>query len=129
MKIQYKLNGHILLAEDNEDNQALISYFIKKTGASVSIAENGKVAVDMAQNNDFDLILMDMQMPEMSGVEATTQLRKLGNQVPIVALTANATREDKEACKEAGSDGFVAKPIEQEEFYTVLKNYLQEALE
>ncbi len=118
------LNGKILLVEDNEDNQNLISYFIRKTGADVVIAENGIVAVEKALSHSFNLILMDMQMPELDGLEATKQLRQQHYTGAIVALTANAMNEDKERCKEAGCDDFLAKPIVQKQFYATLKRYL-----
>lgn len=118
------LNGTVLLAEDNSDNQGLISFYIEKTGASVEIAGNGKLALERAKEEVFDLILMDMQMPIMDGVEATHQLRQSGYSKPIVALTANAFKEDVDTCMSAGCDNFLSKPIDLDRFYEVLQAYL-----
>lgn len=116
--------GKILLAEDNEDNQRLISIFIRRLGADVDIVEHGQQAVDAAMNRTYDLILMDMQMPVMGGLEATAELRSCGYQVPIIALTANAMREDMDKCKAAGCNDFLTKPIEIEQFNNVVSSYL-----
>jgi PleD family two-component response regulator len=85
-----KLRGRILLAEDGVDNQLLISLQLREAGAEVVIAENGRIAVELARSQSFDLIFMDMQMPEMDGYSATSRLRELGCKLPIVALTAHA---------------------------------------
>jgi len=122
-----QLKGSVLIAEDSPDNQKLISYHIHKTGASTIIAGNGKIAVQKAMENEFDLILMAMQMPEMDGIEATTNLRKFGYKKPIVALTANAFDEDVVKCREAGCDEFLSKPIDWEQFFQVLSAYLSSA--
>ena len=121
------LQGHILLAEDNPDNQRLISFYIGKTGAEVTTADNGVMALNSALEKPFDLILMDMQMPEMSGIEATRQLRKSGYTQSIVALTANASAEDKAKCLDAGCDDFLTKPIDLEKFYQTLSENLHTA--
>ena len=119
-----KYVGRILLAEDNENNQRLISHFIKKLGATISIANNGKVAIDMAFKEEFDLILMDMQMPILGGLDAVRWLRESGYQKPIVALTANAMKKDKENCINAGCDNFLTKPINRDDLYRIVGNYL-----
>lgn len=121
------LQGNILLAEDNLDNQELISYYIKKTGANLTIAENGLLARNCALETPFDLILMDMQMPEMDGLEATRQLRQSGYDLPIVALTANASSEDVERCNNAGCSGFLSKPVDWEKFFKTLSEHLHAA--
>ncbi|WP_455209866.1 ATP-binding protein [Kaarinaea lacus] len=121
------LSGHILLAEDNETNQQLLSLFLRKMGAEVSVADNGEAAVKLAQQNHFDLIYMDMQMPVLSGVDAVKMLRKQGYDQPIVALTANATNEDKMKCIAAGCNDFLTKPVPREKLYNMTSKYLPTA--
>ncbi|CAK0762227.1 two-component system, sensor histidine kinase [Gammaproteobacteria bacterium] len=118
------LTGRILVAEDNLDNQKLISLLIRKVHAEIVVAVNGQQAVERAQIEDFDLVLMDMQMPVMGGIEATELLRLTGFDRPIIALTANATEFDKAQARDAGCNGFLTKPIDQEAFFSVLRRYL-----
>jgi signal transduction histidine kinase/FixJ family two-component response regulator len=119
------LNGKVLLAEDNPDNQRLISLYIKRTGAHVVVVNNGQEAVEQAVGGDFDLIIMDMQMPVMGGAEAIQWLRNVGNQTSIAMLTANAMKEEKERCINLGASEFLTKPLDKQAFYTVLSRYLQ----
>ena len=121
---QQQFSGEILLAEDSPDNQRLFSHIIRKLGANITVAENGKVAVDKARLTRYDLILMDMQMPVMDGLEATRQLRKNGYRGAIVALTANAFKEDRDNCLRAGCNDFLTKPINRSNFIKVLSSYL-----
>lgn len=121
------LKGKILLAEDNQDNQRLISMHIKKTGAEVEIVENGKLAVDRATGHAFDLILMDMQMPVMGGLEAIQKIREANCTTPIASLTANAMKEDFMKSEAAGANDFLTKPIDKSAFYAVLTRYLSPA--
>lgn len=118
------LNGSILLAEDNVDNQRLFNMYISRTGARLVIANNGAEAVDIANNQHFDLILMDKLMPVMGGMEAVQELRDTGYKKPIVALTANATQQDREECLKAGCDDFLTKPVDVAKFMTILEKYL-----
>jgi len=115
----------ILLAEDNLINQKLEARLLEKQGWKVTIANNGKEAVKLAKKNGFDLILMDVQMPEMNGFEATKEIRKgekvTGKHLPIIALTANAFEEDKKKCLETGMDGYTAKPIKIKEFFLLIE--------
>jgi PAS domain S-box-containing protein len=105
----------ILLAEDNAVNQAVALELLQGMGHSVRIAENGKIAVALFEREIFDLVLMDMQMPEMDGIEATAAIRELekknGVHIPIAAMTANAMKGDREKCLAAGMDDYVAKPV------------------
>ncbi len=105
---------HVLLAEDNIVNQKVASKMLQKLDCEVVVVENGQLAVDyLAAHSEIHLVLMDCRMPEMDGLEATRQIRASRNSVPIIALTANDTDEDREACMQAGMDEFLAKPIDQ----------------
>ena len=119
-----KLEGEILLAEDNPDNQNLISLFVGMTGAGIDIADNGKIALEKASAKTYDFILMDMQMPVMGGIESIKLLRKNNITTPIAVLTANAMKEDITLSEEAGADYFLTKPLDKNKFYTVLKKHL-----
>ncbi|MFI3137918.1 MAG: ATP-binding protein [Methylococcaceae bacterium] len=119
------LSGRILLAEDNINSQQLISLFLRKAGIAVEVVDNGNTVVERALTESFDLILMDMQMPGMGGLEATALLRELGYTGAIVALTANATVDVKHQCHEAGLDGFLSKPLALKAFFTTIAKYLK----
>jgi CheY-like chemotaxis protein len=116
-----------LLVEDVEASQHLLDMYLRKLGATVSTARNGEQAFELAQERLFDLILMDMQMPVMNGLDATQLLREHGYPGPIVALTANASSEAREQCTAAGCDGFLTKPIDRVRFNQVVSSYLQPA--
>ncbi len=120
-----KVTGKVLVAEDNTDNQRLVTMYLKKLGADVVIANNGREAIEKTNKESFDLILMDMQMPVMNGVDATVRLREMNYDKPIVALTANAMKEDVDACMNAGCNDFIKKPIIQKEFKESVVKYLQ----
>lgn len=118
------LSGRVLVAEDVAVNQKIAETLLRKVGLEVDVAANGREAVEMAMANTYDLILMDIQMPEMNGHDATRTLRREGVQVPIVALTASAMAEDIEQCRDAGCDGHLAKPIDRTTLYDVLERLL-----
>jgi CheY-like chemotaxis protein len=104
----------ILLAEDNLVNQRVAMTILGKMGHRITLATNGLEALEQWRQSDFDLILMDVQMPEMTGLQATMQIRReeaIGTHVPIVAMTASAMSEDRDRCLAAGMDDFVSKPV------------------
>jgi signal transduction histidine kinase/ActR/RegA family two-component response regulator len=106
----------ILLAEDNEINQTVIRMMLEKTGAHVTVAANGAEAVMASKQNVFDLVLMDLQMPELDGYEAFQRIRQFEQMAtkPVVALTANATEEERQRVLQAGMDGFLTKPLQKD---------------
>jgi CheY-like chemotaxis protein len=114
----------ILVAEDNAVNRQLVTALLDKRGHTVVTVVNGREAVSTVTEGGFDLILMDVQMPEMDGWEATATIRKAeavtGDHVPIIALTAHAMKGDREACLAAGMDGYLSKPINSKELFTLL---------
>src|SRR5271157_713 len=115
----------ILLAEDNAINQRVARALLERRGYTVSVAANGREAVRLAGEQDFDLVLMDVQMPEMDGLEATMVLRAreagAGRRLPIVAMTAHAMKGDAERCLEAGMDAYVSKPIKPEHLFAAIE--------
>lgn len=121
----HPLHGHVLVVEDVPINQELISIHLSELNITFTIADNGQSAIDQANKEKYDLVLMDMQMPVMDGLQATTKLRASGFETPIVALTANAFQEDKERCFSAGCNDFLVKPINRQHLYNVLSKYLK----
>jgi CheY-like chemotaxis protein len=115
----------ILLAEDNVVNQRLASRLLEKRGHSVVLAGNGREALEALEKESFDLVLMDVQMPEMDGMEATAAIRKVekrtGGHVAVIALTAHAMKGDREKCLAAGMDGYLTKPIRPQELDDALE--------
>ena len=118
--------ARILLVEDNEINQEVALDLLRHARLEVDLAENGQVALDRLQANDYALVLMDMQMPVMDGVEATHQLRRLPGlaALPVVAMTANAQAADRQRCQEAGMNDFIPKPIEPELLWQTLLKWI-----
>jgi PAS domain S-box-containing protein len=119
-----RLAGRVLLAEDNPDNQRLIALHVQRLGAELAVVGNGEEALQRALAEPFDLVLMDMQMPVLDGMQATRRLRAQGYRGPIVALTANAMQDDIRRCEEAGCDGFLTKPIDRARFSATVARYL-----
>jgi PAS domain S-box-containing protein len=130
--VPVKLAGRILLAEDGIDNQRLIGFHLRKAGATVEVAGNGRVAMEMieqsiAAGTPFDLLLSDMQMPEMDGYSLARTLRERGWKVPIIALTAHAMADDRAKCVAAGCDDYVSKPIDKTLLLSTCSNWLNKA--
>ncbi|MES2944067.1 MAG: response regulator [Pseudomonadota bacterium] len=119
--------ARILLVEDNDINQIVASELLQDAGFVVDIAENGQIALDMIEKDDYDLVLMDMQMPVMDGVEATVALRQMERfqGLPVVAMTANAMTQDRQICLEAGMNDFLVKPIEPDQVWDVLLKWIR----
>jgi len=123
------VNGKLLIAEDNPDIQALVKMLINKIGADMTLVENGKQAVEKALTEDFDLVFLDIQMPVMDGFEALKQLRENNYRKPVFAMTANTMKKDQDKCFAAGFDGFISKPIDKNDLYSVIIDYLKAAEE
>jgi CheY-like chemotaxis protein len=117
----------ILLAEDNAVNRMLAARLIEKRGHIVTAVSSGREALAALEKENFDIVLMDVQMPEMDGFEATAEIRKrekiTGKRLPIIALTAHARRGDRERCLAAGMDSYISKPIQPEELFREIDAY------
>jgi len=124
--MKHKMSGRVLLAEDHPVNQALAMAMLNGFGVHTTLARDGAEAVRACAEQDFDLVLMDCQMPQMDGFNATARIRldERGGRVPIVALTANAMTGDRERCLAAGMDDYLSKPFEEEDLAAVLQRWL-----
>ena len=116
----------VLLAEDNPVNWMLTVRLLEKRGHSVALAGNGREALDLTEQRIFDVVLMDLEMPQMSGLEATAAIRKreqgTGTHLPIIAMTAHAMIGDRERCLAVGMDAYVSKPVRADELFAALDN-------
>lgn len=115
----------ILVVDDNAINQNLAVLLVKKQGHSTVVANNGREALELVEKEVFDLVLMDVQMPEIDGVEATIRIRQKEMQkgaarLPVIALTAHAMAGDRERCLAAGMDGYVTKPVRVKELFAAI---------
>ncbi|MBQ6507584.1 MAG: response regulator [Clostridia bacterium] len=128
--VTYDFTGkRILIVEDMEVNREIAAEILRGTGASFDFAEDGQICLDMVSSSPpeyYDLILMDISMPRMDGLEATRKLRQRGCSLPIIAMTANVSEQDRNAAMEAGMNAFAEKPIFIDKLFAVLSEYLQE---
>lgn len=128
--VTYDFTGkRILVVEDMEDNREIAAEILRGTGASFEFAEDGQICLDMVSASPpgyYDLILMDISMPRMDGLEATRELRRMGCSLPIIAMTANVSEQDKKAAMEAGMNAFAEKPIFIEKLFAVMSENIQE---
>ena len=121
-----KDNNRVLVAEDIQLNQLLVKIILKDFGFDVDIAENGKIAIEKLQENKYDIILMDLLMPELNGFEATEHIRsKMNSQIPIIALTADVTTVDVEKCKAVGMNDYLSKPVDEKLLYSKIIKYIK----
>ena len=116
----------VLLAEDNRTNQKVATIMLERLGHQVVLASNGVEAVDALKGDAYDLVLMDVQMPEMDGLEATKRIRAaesgvMNPRIPIVAMTAHAMKGDREHCLESGMDAYLAKPIKPAQLREIIE--------
>ncbi|HEY5313724.1 MAG TPA: response regulator, partial [Pirellulales bacterium] len=118
----------VLLADDNPVNQMTGATMLQKLGHAVEVANNGHEAIERIGAQKFDIVFMDVQMPEMDGLTATREIRKsehaMGKHIPIVAMTAHAMKGDRERCIEVGMDGYISKPIEAAQLYRAIETYV-----
>ena len=119
--------ARVLLVEDNELNQEVAMGLLETTHMSIDVADNGEIAVRMVGEHDYDLVLMDMQMPVMDGIAATKAIRSNPrfSALPIVAMTANAMEGDRERCLQAGMNGHVSKPIDPDRMYATVTRWVK----
>jgi len=118
---------NILLVEDSLTNQMVAMAMLEKTGCKITIANDGFQAIEKIQESDFDVILMDVSMPGMDGLEATRRIRALGGRyatLPILSMTAHAFAHDRDACLEAGMNDYLSKPLQREQLYTLIKKWV-----
>ncbi|GAI80923.1 unnamed protein product, partial [marine sediment metagenome] len=125
--VSVRFAGKVLVVEDDSVNQKTILAMLKKVGLETDVANDGEQAVQKATDGHFDLVLMDMHMPNMNGYEATKALRKKGFTIPIVALTASVMKSDADRCLAAGCDHYLPKPIDREKLFETLGKYLPSA--
>ncbi|MGD0960890.1 MAG: PAS domain S-box protein [Methylomonas sp.] len=124
---RFHAGARLLIAEDDEFNRMVTTELLMETGLCLDFAENGRIAVEKAKAGKYELILMDMQMPEMGGIDATKAIRQLSNHrlTPIIAMTGNAFREDRQECIDAGMDDHLAKPVDPDHLYSILLKWLE----
>jgi two-component system, sensor histidine kinase len=116
----------VLIVDDNIVNHSLTKVMLEDLKCTVEVAVNGKIAVEMTEKNNYDLIIMDVRMPVMNGPDATRKIRKFNPGVPIIALTMNDGPDSRDACKEAGMNDFLEKPVEKAKLKSLLDEWVTE---
>jgi PAS domain S-box-containing protein len=116
--------GRVLLAEDGKENQVVLCAYLRKGGLTVTVANDGREAVQLARSQEFDVILMDMQMPHMDGYTAASILRREGSALPIIALTAHAMSDDRDKCLKAGCTDYLTKPVRKLDLLETVRRYI-----
>ncbi len=124
---QSEFTGRVLVADDSPTNQLLIKLLLEKLGFVVTVAQNGMEVIEAVKNQHFEMIFMDMQMPEMNGYTAAKRLRSMEVKTPIIAMTANIDEEDKNQCLQAGCDDYISKPIDRTYLIKVISSHLAAA--
>jgi CheY-like chemotaxis protein len=125
---EVKLLGHVLVVDDSDINRIIVQYMLEGFGLTVATAENGQQALEQIQQQHFELILMDCEMPIMDGYQASRTIRSMPSpkaHTPIVALTANAYEENQKKCEEAGMDDFLSKPIMENTLLDILQKWMK----
>ncbi|WP_231491346.1 PAS domain S-box protein [Pedobacter sp. Leaf170] len=122
----FLLGRKVLVTDDNDLNRLVASILLLDYGATVMVAENGEIALDMIEKETFDVILMDIQMPVMNGYDTTRKIRKMGNNIPIIALTASAIKGEKEKCLSMGMNDYITKPINEEDFLKTIDKWIKQ---
>ena len=127
--LEHFAGTRVLIAEDEPINREISTYLLESAGLIVDQAENGEIAVELAKQNDYTLILMDLQMPRLNGFDATHVIRSIPGRenIPILALTANAFDEDRQRCQDAGMNGHITKPVNREFLYATIFKWLNKA--
>jgi CheY-like chemotaxis protein len=129
--IEQNRSLHVLLAEDNVINQRLFVRLLEKQGHTTTVANNGREALAVLEQEEFDIVLMDVQMPEMDGFEATAHIRRqeqqTGAHITIIAMTAHAMEGDRERCLESGMDGYVSKPVQPADLFKLIAEIMPDA--
>lgn len=116
--------SRILVVDDNEENLYLTRFLMEKSGHQVDVANNGEKAIRLVEQGGFDLVLMDIQMPVIDGLEATRRIKKIQPAMVVIALTAKAMAGDRETILDAGCDGYISKPIDFKTFVTEVESFL-----
>lgn len=123
-QVQLVFKGNVLVAEDNPSNQMLIELILKRLNLTTVLAEDGLKALEKFKAEKFDIVLMDIMMPNMNGYEATAAIREMDKDIPIVAVTANAMKGDREKCLAAGCNDYLSKPVTRDKLQEMLAKYL-----